>query len=278
MYPEPTELHLIGCLTESIRTPPRSKSNTLTSRTNSQTYWQKRISHVMSGTIFFTCSTSAISAEFAALRISAWPAAPERWWKKDARTGKRRKDRGKVKADDESGLHCLDKFLDCAESDCVEKPGDTQGTVSKSLVKNRETRSKRIQSRRSVEFSRMAKRCISGPVATEEDQEHLNFLADLVSTGKLVAPGYPGNPGNPGHSGDSGTEGNDEDWPRNLHISTNFNRMRAAHGEGFLDCETQIWSQSDGSNERPPCERSHMGYISVCHSSSCSSSWYRLHV
>ena len=36
-FPEPTELLLIGCLKESIWTP-RSKSNTLTPRTNSQTY------------------------------------------------------------------------------------------------------------------------------------------------------------------------------------------------------------------------------------------------
>ena len=43
------------------------------------------------------------------------------------------------------------------------------------------------------------------PVATEEDQEHLNSPEDSVSTGKIVAPGYPGTQGN------SGTEGNDED-------------------------------------------------------------------
>ena len=60
MFPEPTELLLIGCLIESMCTP-RSKSNTLTRRTNSQTYWQREISHVMSGTIFCVCSTSAIS-------------------------------------------------------------------------------------------------------------------------------------------------------------------------------------------------------------------------
>ena len=35
----------------------------------------------MSGTIFFICFTSAISALSAALRFSAWPAAPERWRK-----------------------------------------------------------------------------------------------------------------------------------------------------------------------------------------------------
>ena len=60
MFPEPTELLLIGCLVESIWTP-RSKSNTLTPKTNSQTYWPSEISHVMNGLIFCVCSTSAIS-------------------------------------------------------------------------------------------------------------------------------------------------------------------------------------------------------------------------
>ena len=43
-------------LTEAIWTP-RSKSNTLTPRTNSQTHWQREISHVMNGIIFCVCST-----------------------------------------------------------------------------------------------------------------------------------------------------------------------------------------------------------------------------
>ena len=51
MFPGPTELLLIVCLTESIWTP-RSKSNTFTPRTNSQTCWQREISHVMNGIIF----------------------------------------------------------------------------------------------------------------------------------------------------------------------------------------------------------------------------------
>ena len=51
--------------------------------------------------------------------------------KKDARTGRRRQDLGKVKADDdEPGLRCLEKFFDCEQSDCVEKPRDTQSSVS----------------------------------------------------------------------------------------------------------------------------------------------------
>ena len=59
-YPEPTELLLIGCSIESIWTP-RSKSNTSTPETISQTNWQMKISHVMNGIIFYVCSTSAIS-------------------------------------------------------------------------------------------------------------------------------------------------------------------------------------------------------------------------
>ena len=60
MFPGPTELLLIGFLIESIWTP-RSKSNTSTPRTNSQTSWQREISHVMNGITFCVCSTSAIS-------------------------------------------------------------------------------------------------------------------------------------------------------------------------------------------------------------------------
>ena len=48
---------------------PRSKSNTLTPRTNSQTYWQREISHVMSGTIFCVWSTLAISAPSTASKL-----------------------------------------------------------------------------------------------------------------------------------------------------------------------------------------------------------------
>ena len=44
-----------------------------------QTCWPKVISHVTNGAIFFICSTSAISATLAALRIPAWWAAPKRW-------------------------------------------------------------------------------------------------------------------------------------------------------------------------------------------------------
>ena len=60
-YPESTESLLTGCLTELIWIP-RFKSSISTPNTNLQTYWPKGTSHVMCGTIFFICSTSAISA------------------------------------------------------------------------------------------------------------------------------------------------------------------------------------------------------------------------
>ena len=101
----------------------------------------------------------------------------------------------------------------------------------------------------------------SNLVATEEEQEHLNFHEDSISTRKLVA------------SGNSETEGKDEIWPHNLHTST----VSVPHMEKvFSICETKIWSHSERSNEKLRCERSDMEYLSVCHSSSCSSSRYRL--
>ena len=122
---------------------------------------KKGISHAMSGTIFFICLTSAISAFSAAFRISAWPAAPKRW-RKGCKSRKKRTESWQSQKRRWTWSHCLDKLFDCAEYDCVEKPGDTQSTLSNSLVNYRETWRKRSQSRRSVEFSRMAKRCTSG--------------------------------------------------------------------------------------------------------------------
>ena len=85
-------------------------------------------------------------------------------------------------------------------------------------------------------------------VATEEDQEHLNYLEDSASTGKRVVQGYPGYPGN---SGDAGTEGD----PHNLHIFTNcvlhmqkvFSIVRQRYGRSptgqmkDLDVNAAIW-------------------------------------
>ena len=60
MFPDSTELLLIDCSIESIWVP-KCKSNTSTSKINSQTYWQREFSHVMNGIIFCVCSTLVIS-------------------------------------------------------------------------------------------------------------------------------------------------------------------------------------------------------------------------
>ena len=80
MCQEPTELLWIGCLTWLISTL-KFRFDTLIANINSQTFWPRVISHVTNGIIFFICSTLAISAPLAALRIPAWSAAPKRWRK-----------------------------------------------------------------------------------------------------------------------------------------------------------------------------------------------------
>ena len=80
-------------------------------------------------------------------------------------------------------------------------------------------------------------------VATEEDQEHLNYPEDSISSRKLVA------------AGNSETEGTDKIWPHNLHISTGcvlhmdkvFSVVRQSYGLSptdqmkNLDVNTAIW-------------------------------------
>ena len=183
----------------------------------------------MSGTIFFICLTSAISALSAALRISAWPAAPQRWRKGCKNRRKDNRIVAKSKPTTMNLVFSVSTSSSTVNSPIASKsPGKLKSTV--------ETWRKRSQSSTASSSSRMARRSqlhvrtASKLVATDEDQKHLNYPED-VSTGKFVAPGYPGN------SGNSGTEGNDEDWP---HQSPYFNKLCAAHGEGFLDRETKI--------------------------------------
>ena len=94
----------------------------------------------------------------------------------------------------------------------------------------RETWRKRSQSRHSVEFSRMAKRCICG-------RKYRETCCTRISR-------------------NSGTEGNDEDWPHNLHISTNYVlhmekvfsivRQRYGHCPRETEWKTSMWTQLHG--------------------------------
>ena len=188
---------------------------------------------------------------------------------KDARTGRRQQDRGKVKADDdEPGLLCLGKFFECEQSDCVEKPRDTQSTLSNRLVKSRKRDARDLNHdapSRSQGWQKDAFLDVStgNPVATEEDQEHLNYPEDSVGTGKLVAPGFPGN------SGNSGIEGNDEEWPHNLHISTNH----VLHMDKVFSIVRRRYGLSPTDRMKDPDVNTAIwGHIYVCHSSTYNSS------
>ena len=69
----------------------------------------------MSGTIFFICSTSAISATCCSQNFQL-DQLHQKMTKRMQEQEGNDQDRGRVKADDdEPGLPCLDKFFDCAE-------------------------------------------------------------------------------------------------------------------------------------------------------------------
>ena len=240
MYPEPTELLLIGCLTELIWTQ-KFKSSMSRPKTNLQTCWQKRhFTRDEWNNLLHLLNISHFSLLCCAQNFSLTSCTKTMAKRMQAQEG--------------------------AESICVEKPGDTQSTMSNRLVKYRETCRKRTQWRRSVEFARMAKRCSSGRRYEETRRDRRR-------------------PGTPELSWRFGTRRfrkrkklcNPRQWQSFATQSPYINKLRAAHGEGFLDRETEIWSQPDGSNEERRCEHSFLVYIYVCHSSSCSSSWQRLH-
>ena len=91
MFPGPTELRLIGCSIESTWTQ-KSKSSTLTPKTNLLTSKPKEIFHVMSGITCCACSTSANSVLQCALRQ----------WRNDLNTIQRRTSHSKIATNDES--------------------------------------------------------------------------------------------------------------------------------------------------------------------------------
>ena len=132
----------------------------------------------------------------------------------------------------------------------VEQIGQVQGNMTQ----------KKTQWRRSVEFTGMAKRCSSGcryeetrrdrrRPGTRELSWRFTKYEETRRFRKLR---------------------NRRRWRNLAAQSPKINKLRAAHGEGFLDrarrikWRTSMWTQV-------------YGYIHVCHTSSCSSSWLRLH-
>ena len=116
-YPEPTELRLIGYLTESTWTQ-RSKSNMSTPKTNSQTHWLRTVSHVEPSSPFVQHQHFHLSKM---LRNDV---------EKDAGRKRRRNNCGKVEADVQHGLPFCGKLPYSTEFECIKSPGDTQSTQS----------------------------------------------------------------------------------------------------------------------------------------------------
>ena len=168
---------------------------------------------------------------------------------KDAPTWRRQQDRGKVKADDdELGLLCFDKFFDCEHSDCVEKPGDTQSTLSNRLVKYRKLDAGDRNRDAASSFQLWQKDTFSGRKYSEICRPRRSRISR-----KLRRFGIR------------------RQW-RRLATQSPYFQNYVLHMEKVFSIMRQIWSQSDGSNERLRCEHSDMVYNHVCHTSSCSSS------
>ena len=212
MYPEPKELLLIGCQTELIWTP-RIKSSMSTPNTNMQTHWHKGISHVMSGTIFSSVKHQPFQLT---LLLSEFQLdlLHQNDGEKDARTARREQDRGKVKADDdEPGLTCRSSTVQnpvASKSPGIVKAPCRTDWSSTGKPDAKEHNQDAASSSQGWQKDAVLDVSTRKPVATEEDQEPLNYHEASVGTRKPVA------------SGNSETEGSDEAWPHNLHISTNY--------------------------------------------------------
>ena len=92
----------------------------------------------------------------------------------------------------------------------------------------------------------------------------------FISTGKPVATGYQGYPENPETPEDSkDSELESRICPHYFRISPDC----VPHVEKVLSIirKKHLWSETDRWLEGSRCEHSYMGYIYVCHSSSCSS-------
>ena len=222
MYPEPTELLLTGgFFIELIWIPKFTSSQAPTCRHVDKREFQTRWVEQSSLSVWHQAfQLSLLLSEFQLDQLHRNDG------EKDARTGRREQDLGKVKANDEEpGRLCLDKFFNCEESDCVEEPEDTLKAFcrtdwsSSGNFDARNANHDAASSSQGWQKDALLELFTVKPVATEEDPEHLNYPEASVHKGKLVAPGYPGIPGD---SGDSETEGNDEYWPHNLHISSNY--------------------------------------------------------
>ena len=227
--------------------------------TNLQTYWQEGITHAMSGTIFCISLTWAISALSAALRISGWPAAPERWrkgcknWEGDNRIGAKSQPTAKNLAVSVSTSSSTVNSPTASKSSGIFKASCRTDWSSTGKPDARNRNHNAASSSQVWQKDAFLDASTGKLVATEEDQEHMNFpekigmyrenlsIQDIQELQET--------------QGTRKAEGNDEDWPQYLHISTNyvlnmekvFSIVRQRNGRNptgqmkDIDVNTAIW-------------------------------------
>ena len=122
-------------------------------------------SHVMSGTIFFIWSASAISVLCAAIRISAWQAAPKRW----RRGWSSKKEKEVWQNQNQQRWTWLPLSRQVPHPWTIRLRRKALG-YARHLQGNLTRGQEEIKTRRSVQFSRKAK-----PAATDKFQDSWEF-------------------------------------------------------------------------------------------------------
>ena len=218
---------------------------------------QRKLSHVMSGTIFSICLTSAIFKLCLLLSEFHLCQLPKNDGEKNARRERRSEDCCKV-------MPTLNLASHAATSSSTVQSRKVRGYSGHSVNligrAQEDLQREKTQSRHSVEFSSattdaMLDESTRRLVAAEVNQELLNFHGNLKSARKLVATGSPD------------IDGTDRIWPHNLHISTAY----VPHIEKVFSNVRQRYGLSPGDkNGKSRCECGYMGNSYVRHSSSCS--------
>ena len=178
MYQEPTELLWTGCLTGLILILT-FRFDTLIPDINSQTFWPKVIPHVTNGIIFFICSSSAISAPFAALRIPAWQAAPKRW----RRGCRNRREKKIIVAKSKTTAMNLSSHVPTSSSSAKSPIASENPGILHTYRETWKTEDKKFKIRRSVEFPSEAARCIPWPVDGHSNGETCRYKGGIRGCG-----------------------------------------------------------------------------------------------
>ena len=282
MCQEPTELLWIGCLTGLILIL-KFRFDTLIPNINSHTFWPQVISLVTNGIIFFICSTSAISALLAALRIPAWWAAAKRW-RKGCRSKKEKQEVSVAKSKSTAMNPSSDKFLNCEKANCIPKVREiliaTGKPESRMRRNSKSDAASSSQARLQDAYLRgLMDTAMGKPVASKEKSVHVDFaesetgsLREEEVTERPVACETAKGKSNASSKSDckAGPKAERIEWSHNLHMSpATIHHTEAVFSIVRRNLLTRKWRPYGWFGR----EHGYLGQISECHSSSDISSW-----